>query len=121
VQRLPIEPVSRASADQRMGRCGRVGPGVCIRLYEEADYAARDRYTPPEIQRSNLAAVILQALGLRFGRIEDFPFPRPAAPREYSRRLSHAVRDRRDRRTSANSPTSADRSAASRSIRASGA
>ncbi|HEX3871099.1 MAG TPA: ATP-dependent RNA helicase HrpA, partial [Pirellulales bacterium] len=77
VQRLPIEPISQASADQRAGRCGRVGPGVCVRLYSEPDYLARDRYTPPEIQRSNLAAVILQALGLRFGRIEDFPFLDP--------------------------------------------
>jgi ATP-dependent helicase HrpA len=90
VQRLPVEPVSRASADQRMGRCGRIGPGVCVRLYTHEDYDGRDRYTPPEIQRSNLAAVILQALGLRFGRIEDFPFldpPRPESVRDGYRTL----------------------------------
>jgi ATP-dependent helicase HrpA len=85
VQRLPIEPVSRASADQRKGRCGRVGPGVCIRLYSAEDYQAREAYTPPEIQRSNLAAVILQAKSLGFGRLEDFPFmdpPRPESVRD---------------------------------------
>jgi ATP-dependent helicase HrpA len=90
VERLPIEPISQASADQRAGRCGRVGPGVCVRLYSEEDYASRDRYTVPEIQRSNLAAVILQALALRFGRIEDFPFldpPRPESIRDGYRTL----------------------------------
>ncbi|HEY5312658.1 MAG TPA: ATP-dependent RNA helicase HrpA, partial [Pirellulales bacterium] len=90
VQRLPIEPVSRASADQRTGRCGRVGPGVCIRLYSREDYESREAYTPPEIQRSNLAAVILQAKSLGFGRIEDFPFmdpPRPESARDGYRTL----------------------------------
>jgi ATP-dependent helicase HrpA len=90
VQRLPIEPVSRASADQRKGRCGRIGPGVCIRLYSHEDYGAREAYTPPEIQRSNLAAVILQAKSLGFGRIEDFPFmdpPRPESVRDGYRTL----------------------------------
>src|SRR5271156_3733542 len=85
VQRLPIEPVSQASAEQRKGRCGRVGPGICIRLYSEEDFQARDRFTPPEIQRSNLAAVILQAKALRFGNVDDFPFldpPRPEAVRD---------------------------------------
>lgn len=76
-QRLPIEPVSQASADQRMGRCGRVGPGVCVRLFDEADYLRRDRYTQPEIQRSNLASVILQAKSLRLGPLESFPFLDP--------------------------------------------
>jgi ATP-dependent helicase HrpA len=85
MQRLPIEPVSQASADQRMGRCGRVAPGVCIRLYSEEDYAGRDRYTPPEIQRSNLASVILQTKALKLGDIEEFPFldpPRADAVRD---------------------------------------
>ncbi len=85
VQRLPIEAVSRASADQRLGRCGRLGPGICIRLYSEEDYLARDRYTTPEIRRTNLASVILQTLALRLGAIEDFPFldpPRPEAIRD---------------------------------------
>jgi ATP-dependent helicase HrpA len=83
-QRLPIEPVSRASADQRKGRCGRVGPGICVRLFSEQDYLARDAYTVPEIQRTNLAAVILQTKALRLGPIERFPFldpPRPEAVR----------------------------------------
>ncbi|HEX5447454.1 MAG TPA: helicase-related protein, partial [Pirellulales bacterium] len=65
VQRLPIEPISRASADQRKGRCGRLGPGVCIRLYSEEDYQRRERYTSPEILRSDLAAVVLQAKMMR--------------------------------------------------------
>ena len=76
-QRLPIEPIARASADQRAGRCGRIAPGVCIRLYSEADYRARDQYTPPEIQRTNLAAVILQALALRLGDLGEYPFLDP--------------------------------------------
>jgi ATP-dependent helicase HrpA len=77
VQRLPIEPVSQASAQQRAGRCGRVGPGVCFRLYSEADFNARERFTPPEILRTNLASVILQAEALRLGAIEEFPFLDP--------------------------------------------
>lgn len=77
VQRLPIEPVSQASADQRRGRCGRVGPGICLRLYSEADYLRRPAYTDPEIQRSNLAAVILQMLQLRLGEVASFPFIDP--------------------------------------------
>ena len=82
VQRLPIEPISQASADQRKGRCGRVGPGVCVRLYSEEDYQTRDRFTPPEIQRTNLASVILQTKALNLGPLEEFPFldpPKPAA------------------------------------------
>lgn len=77
VQRLPIEAISQASANQRAGRCGRLAPGVCVRLYSEADYLARPEYTEPEIQRSNLASVILQMLQLRLGRVEDFPFVDP--------------------------------------------
>ena len=79
-QRLPIEPISRASADQRKGRCGRIGPGICVRLFGEEDYAACDAYTPPEIQRSNLATVILQTKALRLGPIERFPFLDPPKP-----------------------------------------
>ncbi len=85
VQRLPIEAISQASADQRMGRCGRVGPGICIRLFSEQDYTDRERYTAPEIQRTNLAAVILQTLALGLGKIEEFPFidpPKPTAIRD---------------------------------------
>jgi ATP-dependent helicase HrpA len=81
VQRLPIEPVSQASADQRAGRCGRVGPGICIRLYAEDDYDARPRFTEPEIQRTNLASVVLQMAALGLGEVEDFPFVDPPDPR----------------------------------------
>ncbi|GAB6167188.1 ATP-dependent RNA helicase HrpA [Thermostilla marina] len=76
-QRLPIEPISQASAEQRKGRCGREGPGICIRLYAEEDLLQRDRFTPPEIQRTNLAAVILRLKALRLGEIEGFPFLDP--------------------------------------------
>ncbi|MDR1493561.1 MAG: ATP-dependent RNA helicase HrpA [Planctomycetaceae bacterium] len=81
-QRLPIEAISQASANQRAGRCGRIGPGICVRLYGEADYNRRDRYTTPEIQRTNLASVILQTKSLKLGAVEKFPFldpPRSAA------------------------------------------
>jgi ATP-dependent helicase HrpA len=74
VQRLPIEPISRASADQRKGRCGRVSSGVCVRLYSEEDYLARPQFTEPEILRTNLASVILQMKALRLGEVVDFPF-----------------------------------------------
>ena len=74
IQRLPIEPISQASAEQRKGRCGRVAPGVCIRLYSEEDFLSRPAFTEPEIQRTNLAAVILQMKLLGFGDIETFPF-----------------------------------------------
>ncbi len=77
VQRLPIEPVSQASANQRAGRCGRTGPGVCIRLYSEEDFADRPEFTDPEILRTNLAAVILQMKAWRLGDVEEFPFVEP--------------------------------------------
>jgi ATP-dependent helicase HrpA len=77
VQRLPIEPISQASAAQRAGRCGRVAPGVCIRLYSEEDYAARPPFTDPEILRTNLAAVLLQMAALELGDVEEFPFLDP--------------------------------------------
>ena len=77
VQRLPIEPVSRASADQRAGRCGRVGPGVCVRLYSEGDLAERAEFTDPEIVRTNLASVVLQMKSLGLGDVSDFPFIDP--------------------------------------------
>ena len=85
MQRLPIEPVSQASANQRAGRCGRVGPGVCIRLYSKEDFDGREAFTAPEIQRTNLAAVILRTINLRLGNIEEFPFldpPRSTTVRE---------------------------------------
>jgi ATP-dependent helicase HrpA len=77
VQRLPIEPVSQASADQRAGRCGRVADGVCLRLYTEQDYLDRPRFTDPEILRTNLASVILQMAALGLGDLEAFPFIDP--------------------------------------------
>jgi ATP-dependent helicase HrpA len=73
-RRLPVEPVSQSSADQRKGRCGRVSDGVCIRLYSEQDFNDRPRFTQPEIQRSNLADVILRMKAFGLGDIEDFPF-----------------------------------------------
>ena len=85
VQRLPIQAVSQASADQRSGRCGRIGPGVCVRLYSEDDFDSRQKFTTPEIRRTNLASVILQTLHLRLGDIEEFPFidpPRPESIRD---------------------------------------
>ncbi|GLZ87476.1 ATP-dependent helicase [Metapseudomonas resinovorans] len=77
VQRLPVEAVSQASANQRKGRCGRVEPGICVRLYSEEDFISRPAFTDPEILRTNLAAVILQMLHLRLGDIEAFPFIEP--------------------------------------------
>ena len=74
VQRLPIEPVSQASANQRAGRCGRVAEGVAIRLFSHADYVSRPRFTEPEILRTSLASVILQMASLGLGAVEDFPF-----------------------------------------------
>ena len=74
VEQLPIEPVSQSSANQRAGRCGRVADGICIRLYDEADFNARPRFTDPEIVRSSLAGVILRMKSLNFGEVEDFPF-----------------------------------------------
>jgi ATP-dependent helicase HrpA len=80
VQRLPIEPIAQASADQRAGRCGRVGPGICVRLYSHEDYLSRAKYTTPEIRRTNLASVILQTKSLKLGEIESFPFLDPPHP-----------------------------------------
>ena len=88
-RRLPVEPVAQSSADQRKGRCGRVSDGVCIRLYAEADYLARPRFTQPEIQRSNLADVILRMKASGLGDIEDFPFLN--APPAKGIRAGHAL------------------------------
>ncbi len=84
VQRLPIEPISQASANQRMGRCGRVAPGICVRLYSAEDFRSREEYTQPEILRTNLASVLLQMKALHLGQLEDFPFldsPNPTSIR----------------------------------------
>lgn len=77
VEQLQIEPVSQAAANQRAGRCGRVSNGLCIRLYDEKDFASRPRFTDPEILRSSLAGVILRMKALGLGNVEDFPFLEP--------------------------------------------
>jgi ATP-dependent RNA helicase HrpA len=77
IERLPIEPVSRASAEQRSGRCGREAPGICVRLYAEEDFAARSAYTEAEILRTSLASVLLRMAALRLGDPLDFPFLEP--------------------------------------------
>ena len=97
---LPITRISRASADQRKGRCGRIGPGTCIRLYSEEDYLDRPQYSRPELQRANLAAVVLQMIALNLGNPEDFPFldpPQKGAIREGYQLLTElgAITDRR--------------------------
>jgi ATP-dependent helicase HrpA len=79
--KLPVTAISRASCDQRAGRCGRVGPGICVRLYSEEDYLGRPEYTLAEIVRSNLAEVILFMIALRLGNPKKFPFIDPPAPR----------------------------------------
>jgi ATP-dependent helicase HrpA len=81
IQRLPIEGISQASANQRAGRCGRLGPGICIRLFSEEDLLSRPEYTEPEILRTSLATVILRMLTTSLGMVEDFPFVDPPAPR----------------------------------------
>lgn len=77
VQRLPIEAISQAAANQRKGRCGRIAAGVCIRLYSEEDFLSRPEFTEPEIKRTNLASVILQMQSLGLGNLEDFDFIEP--------------------------------------------
>lgn len=81
VQRLPIEAIAQSSAAQRAGRCGRIGPGVCLRLYSEQDFQKRDHHTKPEILRSHLASVLIQLLYLRLGDPEQFPFLDQPDPR----------------------------------------
>lgn len=84
LQRLPVEAISQASAAQRAGRCGRLAPGICFRLYSEQDFASRDAFTDPEILRTNLAAVVLQMKELGLGDPEAFPFLDPPEPRALS-------------------------------------
>lgn len=81
LDRLHIEPVSQASSDQRKGRCGRIAPGTCFRVFSEADFESRPQYTDPEIRRASLAGVILRMLSLGLGDIEAFPFVEPPDPR----------------------------------------
>ena len=82
VQRLPIEPISQASADQRKGRCGRESEGICLRLYDEDDFNLRPPFTPPEVLRTNLASVILQMAALHLGTPDEFPFVDPPDTRQ---------------------------------------
>src|SRR3954447_14475536 len=82
VQRLPVEAISQASANQRSGRCGRLGPGIAIRLYSEEDYESRPEFTDPEILRTNLASVILQMTSLGLGDVARFPFVEPPDRRQ---------------------------------------
>ncbi|HSN32490.1 MAG TPA: ATP-dependent RNA helicase HrpA, partial [Ideonella sp.] len=91
LERLHVEPVSQAAADQRKGRCGRIGPGICYRLYDEADFAARNAFTDPELLRASLANVILRMLALKLGEVDDFPFldaPDPRVVADGYRRLA---------------------------------
>ncbi|MBO0767983.1 MAG: ATP-dependent RNA helicase HrpA [Solirubrobacterales bacterium] len=82
VQRLPVEPISQASAQQRAGRCGRVADGICVRLYSEEDFNARPEFTDPEVLRTNLASVILQMGALGLGEVQEFPFLEPPDRRQ---------------------------------------
>ena len=88
VQRLPIEPISQASANQRLGRCGRTADGICIRLYSQADFESRPEFTEPEILRTNLASVILQMAAIGLGDVPKFPFIDPPDPRSIADGLS---------------------------------
>lgn len=100
VQRLPIEPISQASANQRAGRCGRVAAGVCIRLYDEAAFSQRSEQTDPEILRTNLASVILQMASLGLGDVAKFPFMNPPESRSITDgyRLLHELQAVDDQR-----------------------
>jgi len=89
LQKLGVEAISQASANQRAGRCGRIAPGVCIRLFDEEDFDGRPAFTDPEILRSNLASVLLQLDSLKLGRAEDFPFIEPPEPRQLASARKH--------------------------------
>ncbi len=100
LERLHVEPIAQAAADQRKGRCGRIGPGICYRLYDEADFESRPRYTDPELLRSSLANVILRMLSLKLGEVDEFPFleaPDPRMVADGYRRLAEisAIDERR--------------------------
>lgn len=111
---LPVDPISRASADQRSGRCGRVQDGICVRMYSEEDYRSRAEYTPPEIRRTNLAEVILRLLNLGIQDIEGFPFvdpPDPAGIRDGLRTLREiaALEDRPGNKAGRHATKASDR------------
>jgi ATP-dependent helicase HrpA len=108
LERLHIEPISQAAANQRKGRCGRVGPGICYRLYEEAEFKLRPEFTDPELLRSSLANVILRMLALDLGEVEDFPFleaPDPRVVADGYRRLAEIGAIDDDRRLTATGRT----------------
>lgn len=108
LERLHIEPISQAAANQRKGRCGRVGPGICYRLYEEAEFNLRPEFTDPELLRSSLANVILRMLALDLGEVEDFPFleaPDPRVVADGYRRLAEIGAIDDDRRLTATGRT----------------
>ncbi len=92
VQRLPIEPISQASANQRKGRCGRIADGICIRLYSQEDFESRPEFTDPEILRTNLASVILQMAAIGLGDVPQVPVHRPARRPQHRRRRDPAGR-----------------------------
>ena len=119
VQRLPIEPISQASANQRSGRCGRVAAGVAIRLYSEEDFDSRPEFTEPEILRTNLASVILQMTSLGLGDLDRFPFVEPPDKRNVRPAPAPrgARRHRRPATAARGSPRSAGGSRGCRSIR----
>ena len=122
VQRLPIESISQASANQRKGRCGRVADGICIRLYSEEDFLARPEFTEPEILRTSLASVILSMVVARPRRHRDVPVRRAAGPAQHPRRRRAAARAGRARagparRRAAGSPRSGASSPSCRSTR----
>ena len=121
VEQLQVEPISQAAANQRAGRCGRVANGICIRLYDEKDFAGRPRFTDPEILRSSLAGVILRMKALHLGDGRGLSVPRAAAAQGDRRRLRsccRAGRGRRAQRADADRPRAG---ASCRSTRASAA
>ncbi len=107
LERLHIEPISQAAANQRKGRCGRVGPGICYRLFDETEFSLRPEYTDPELLRSSLANVILRMLALDLGEVEDFPFleaPDPRVVADGYRRLAEIGAIDDDRRLTERGP-----------------
>jgi ATP-dependent helicase HrpA len=119
VQRLPIEKISQASANQRKGRCGRVADGVCVRLYSEEDFLSRPEFTDPEILRTNLAAVILQMISLHLGDIAKFPFIDPPDSRQISdgmRLLNELGAIRQDKKAGGNDAGGAELTAIGKTL-----
>ncbi len=91
IQQLPIEKISRASAEQRKGRCGRIAPGICIRLYSEEDYLLREDFTSAEISRTNLSSVVLRLKAMRVKQVDEFPFIEPPQERAWNTAFNHLI------------------------------